>query len=591
MPPRPLQNLSSAHAYADDSRLTPRTPHSRAGRAEEAFTDVELEQFGDDEHRDYTVSQQQQEPLLASSASNSFPITGYRARGDDDALARPDSLPTRIAKWLVARAGLALGSLLAVALFLLIIVSYKRPEVLLKAIGDLNATSASSPMPSQPIQGVSLASQDIISYENYTKFPLDPMEYRAECHKLTGDRMKPMPYWSDHMHQDVIHHDTVNPGKYSPPEGERTQICSKTITYMLDGHVGLLADLAIMAQVAALARERNRTFWVDDTYWNRGKWTDHFQDVRARQPGPEPGCRAPPPEELVACPRTARHWVVNSRTAKYHLGHGYHDQYDDAYGHYLNRFKPIYVRADESLRNTIRPNAANAALIRSARHELASRIPDASKAFGATIPDPPSDHGKYIGVHIRRGDGFGQSWKYHKKYVPIEDYSDAITSSWSRLFTSPSYPPKPIVYVASDAPTSLAELRPLLPSDSILWSLRDSENADLRDLASPAPYVQADFNEFELEDRIKQTRGMIVDFAILSGFWAWDDDVTPAAVVCTIGSNVCKLSAVGLGWDRAFGYGFDDNTKGDIDRAHMRWVEIDEKGAIEPAWDAYRMFN
>ena len=27
-------------------------------------------------------------------------------------------------------------------------------------------------------------------------------------------------------------------------------------------------------------------------------WSDHFQDVRARQPGPEPGCRAPPPEGL-----------------------------------------------------------------------------------------------------------------------------------------------------------------------------------------------------------------------------------------------------------------------------------------------------
>lgn len=53
------------------------------------------------------------------------------------------------------------------------------------------------------------------------------------------------------------------------------------------------------------------------------RWTDHFQDIRARQPGPERGCRAPPPEgatdlsipifsidlaslELVACPRVAR---------------------------------------------------------------------------------------------------------------------------------------------------------------------------------------------------------------------------------------------------------------------------------------------
>lgn len=28
------------------------------------------------------------------------------------------------------------------------------------------------------------------------------------------------------------------------------------------------------------------------------RWTDHFQNVRSRQPGPEPGCRAPPPEGM-----------------------------------------------------------------------------------------------------------------------------------------------------------------------------------------------------------------------------------------------------------------------------------------------------
>lgn len=47
--------------------------------------------------------------------------------------------------------------------------------------------------------------------------------------------------------------------------------CSSTITYMLDGMVGLAADLALLAQVAGLAREQNRTLLIDDRYWNRGK--------------------------------------------------------------------------------------------------------------------------------------------------------------------------------------------------------------------------------------------------------------------------------------------------------------------------------
>ena len=53
-----------------------------------------------------------------------------------------------------------------------------------------------------------------------------------------------------------------------------------------------------------------------------GRWSDYFSDVRLLRPGPEPGCKPPPPTgkyypivrstdpdywtELVACPRSAR---------------------------------------------------------------------------------------------------------------------------------------------------------------------------------------------------------------------------------------------------------------------------------------------
>ncbi len=62
-------------------------------------------------------------------------------------------------------------------------------------------------------------------------------------------------YWEAHHggSMDVEHHDDNT--NYHLPEGERTKVCSKTITYMLDGHVGLVADLALMAQAAAFAHE------------------------------------------------------------------------------------------------------------------------------------------------------------------------------------------------------------------------------------------------------------------------------------------------------------------------------------------------
>jgi hypothetical protein len=247
MPPR-LENIPTASARIQPSQLTPRTPHSRAGRAEEALAEFELEQYGDRDDRAHTL-QQQSEPLLASSTDDSFPPSGYRAKGDDDQKTRwasRDSL--RVIRWLIANWGLIFGSILALVLFIVAVLSYKRPDFLLSAVG-----ASPSPIPTPKQDAASPHPENIISYANYTRFPLDPLEYKTECHKLMGEVMGAMDFWSGE--EDVVHHDEVDPGPYLAPEGLPTRICSKTITYMLDGHVGLLADLALMAQAAALARE------------------------------------------------------------------------------------------------------------------------------------------------------------------------------------------------------------------------------------------------------------------------------------------------------------------------------------------------
>ena len=247
MPPH-LENIPSASARIQPSQLTPRTPHSRAGRAEEALTEFELEQYGDRDDRAHTL-QQQSEPLLASSTGDSFPPSGYRARGDDDPKTRWTSRDSRhVIRWLIANWGLIFGSILALVLFIVAVLSYKGPDVLLSAVG-----ASPSPIPTPKQDAVSPHPENIISYANYTRFPLDPLEYKTECHKLMGEVMGAMEFWSGE--EDVVHHDEVDPGPYPAPEGLPTRICSKTITYMLDGHVGLLADLALMAQAATLARE------------------------------------------------------------------------------------------------------------------------------------------------------------------------------------------------------------------------------------------------------------------------------------------------------------------------------------------------
>jgi hypothetical protein len=252
MPPR-LTNLPSASARLQPGPLTPRTPRSRSGRAEEAFTEIELEEYGDSEYREYT--QQQREPLLASSTSAGFPSSGYRAGGDDDLDVQKRSRgPLVVMQRLVSQCGLVFGSALALVLFVTMVLSYKHPDYLLSASGIAESPPSPIPTPKQD-DNTLLHPENIISYENYTHFPLDPLEYKHECHKLMGEVMPPMKFWSGE--KDVVHHDEIDTGKYPAPEGLPTQMCDKTITYMLDGHVGLLADLALMAQAAGLAREVN----------------------------------------------------------------------------------------------------------------------------------------------------------------------------------------------------------------------------------------------------------------------------------------------------------------------------------------------
>lgn len=50
------------------------------------------------------------------------------------------------------------------------------------------------------------------------------------------------------------------------------------------------------------------------------------------------------------------------------------------------------------------------------------------------------------------------------------------------------------------------------------------------------------------------------------------------------------MSAVALDWDRAFGYGFRDDSVGDVNQEHARWIEVDERGGYVPPWKAFQLF-
>jgi hypothetical protein len=197
----------------------------------------------------------------------------------------------------------------------------------------------------------------------------------------------------------------------------------------------------------------------------------------------------------------------------------------------LNRLKPIFHHAETSFQDVIRLNSQNKNLLRTAHKALLASLPDLQQA--------------YVGVHIRRGDRSIASFRsdrvhhasfrpiivycrYHDKYAPLDAFKSNARSTWKRLRGVDEHPP---VYLASDAPAALDEYGNAT-EPSAIFSLLSSGVSALNEIASKQAYVQADFDALPAEDRIALTRGMIVDFGMISGIWAEDGELTPEAVVC-----------------------------------------------------------
>ena len=256
--PRPLTNVAPAR-YDPDQQLTPRTPHSgsRTSRAEQGFAKLQIVEANDAEDDD-RYDTLQSAPLLASSSSARFtsrnaeqPHTTTKFHSQKILIQSAAVLST-----IISRLPLALGILTAGILLFLTVISFTRREALHKYVGakapNLTvSTSSIKPGPSTSLSSPEhgLVDVHLLSYENYTTFPLHPPQYLAECSKLNTGYMAHGDYW------DISFMGPTDTAHHEQSTGENSMICSSTITYMLDGTVGLTADLALMAQAAALARE------------------------------------------------------------------------------------------------------------------------------------------------------------------------------------------------------------------------------------------------------------------------------------------------------------------------------------------------
>jgi len=254
--PRPLTHVASS-AVPYEQQLTPRTPRSasnngsRTSRAEQGFAKLQVSEVNDDDYDDPGALQSA--PLLASSSTARFSMHSSRGgrrspgalgRNSKDDGRKQTRQPAELLSLAVSRIPLAIGIIVSGILLILIVLSFTRPEALHRYVGAKAPPSVPSTSKTPQTESAKM-DVHLLSYENYTTFPLHPNEYLVECAKMHQGYMAHGDYWDiNPMGAVDVHHAEHD-----------NSVCSSTITYMLDGTVGLTADLALMAQAAALAHE------------------------------------------------------------------------------------------------------------------------------------------------------------------------------------------------------------------------------------------------------------------------------------------------------------------------------------------------
>lgn len=135
------------------------------------------------------------------------------------------------------------------------------------------------------------------------------------------------------------------------------------------------------------------------------------------------------------------------------------------------RFKQIYDRARESFDLTILP---------------APNVREHLDSLRATWGGEP-----YIGVHIRRGDRLADNQKWHRDYVPVAEYSTAVSKAWQKLQgIEKGLPQSPNVYIASDSRAAYEDYKAFSTAPDAVKGLFVAKPSTLQSMAQMSGYIQ-----------------------------------------------------------------------------------------------------
>lgn len=190
---------------------------------------------------------------------------------------------------------------------------------------------------------------------------------------------------------------------------EQQPICHKSMTFVLESADAGLGKMLMQLWTAyGIALNEGRAFFIDDSRWAYGKYTDIFL------PPPSPGCRPPPRHEMTPCPRQARHLVVSSATVGDVLIP--HQAAIPETAAATAAQKDAFHLARKGYDALFHLNAEDAAYVSSRISEFATRRTDSPGNSKSTHP------GLAIGLHIRRGDCHPLEYQYRASYIPTDVY-------------------------------------------------------------------------------------------------------------------------------------------------------------------------
>ncbi|KAI1828144.1 hypothetical protein F4861DRAFT_245306 [Xylaria intraflava] len=447
-------------------------------------------------------------------------------------------------------------------------------------------------------------------------FPLSMKEYSdmcAKCHEIAAQvrdlrgyaqipDQKPLGYY----HEDAYFMDVRDAEKRGALPGveataHQTQIgrlvgqrnngladmetCSTSLTFVLESSdAGLGPTLMMLWTAYGLAQKEERAFFIEDSRWAYGAYTDMFKS------SPIQNCKLPPRHQMLPCPRNAKHLVVSAATARETFGTSFNAEYENLKKVDVNRERPIYDLARTGYEALFHLNTDDRTYVDGRVKELKEK---------ASVPRGNYNDGTIIGAHIRQGDLHPLEYEYNGAYIPLDQYAqkyrglieerhnfstplggeDVVAKQHSFMIVASD---NPDVYEADEIQGSLRaqeqiklagkpDKEPKAPERSFMHKFVDEEFGweggffgsmfwNLGQATSHnAVTVKGESTEANPPSAdVARLRGLIgrayiMDLAVLGE--------ASDAVICTISAMGCRLLAVIMGWDKAMARG--------------NWVNID----------------